>query len=1238
MQNTMKKTVSLLLTVCMLGGICLSTVGLHASTAEAAALSYTDSAPVLSGVTLTKSNKTSTMLQSYTSDQGETVYNENYSYTYPVYAATFGSTVSLTGSTNYVDHIKSGHPRLFVEDFGVYIERADSDYMSKQFYNNVIKAANNYLNVEPYVFYMNIRDNINDFCGNIQSRIAVLAMAYNLEKKKTELGRADAVTDYEKYADRAIAEMLNAAKYPHWSQDAYLCTAEISVGFALGYDWLYDYLMLPKNAEALTTIKDTIYEMSIVPYAYQYSKKSYWGTNNWNEVCNSSGIVTAIAFYDGNDTGNKFSTLCEYILESAAHYLHEGLVQYQDGGFFREGIGYWGYATEYLTRGIAAYQGALADNFVLPARFRHIEVQGVAETPEFPIYMNGITGVLNFGDCSGSMVISWIMYWFADQLDKPEYASYMNNYLQLYGKTFSDEDAVCALLWYVPQQTDFTTLSKLPLDKMHVSEDDINILTMRSDFEVNTSHTDNVFVGMQGGDISAGHIGMSLGSFVLDMNGKRFVKTLGAGNYVWPGYFSTSTVDSPRYTYYCMRGEGNNTLIVDPGYSGEQSKSSFVKLIDSGTSANTAFGVMDLTSTNDKFDKYYRGIMITDNRRRVVVQDEIKATAAAGAFKDVYWFAHTGDPENGGADVVISDDGKSAILTIGNQSIVAKITRGMGTFEWVDAEPLPSSPNPEIQHARMEKYGKKLRIHMTNIISATIRVEFSPLGMETENVPYAALADWDTQLSDEVKTVDVDTYISTNNYETDWYDASYSTYYIHDDKDLAGLAYMVNSGTDFAGKTVKLVNNITMDPDLQWTPIGTDTKPFKGTFDGSQKTIDGLYYNLTAGKHAGLFGCITNATVKNVLISNAQVAADSDAGALAGIATNSEIYNVFTDECLIRGNMRLGGIVGTLIGGSIKNCGMSGKVFGQTMYYGGITGYLTGVVDNCVANVQMSEFTKTITTATKTIIKVNESGALEKTVETTVTTVEDATGAVTGTTVSVTEPEIVTEGEVGETTTTSSEVQGIGMGKLYGGIVGLSAYGDVKNSYYVYTRLYIPSGCQPLSGSSVNRSNSCGKFTGVDLTVSNIASSNSVLGYIGKGKSLPTVLGAWIADQENASDYISWQKHTPSFGWAASLNFVPETVVDVNNNKDLFEISDVTVESGKVSFNVVNKKYAANTGYLVIVQTAADGTVTTKLTVLNLDENAVLPVSIDAVNGAKVKIFVLDSFLTMKIKSNIVEL
>jgi len=234
---------------------------------------------------------------------------------------------------------------------------------------------------------------------------------------------------------------------------------------------------------------------------------------------------------------------------------------------------------------------------------------------------------------------------------------------------------------------------------------------------------------------------------------------------------------------------------------------------------------------------------------------------------------------------------------------------------------------------------------------------------------------------------------------------------------------------------------------------------------------------------------------------------------------------------------------------------------------------------------------------------------------------------------------VVTEGEVGVTeTVTGPTTTGIPMGSNYGGIAGLSVFGDVKNSYYLYDLNIVPSGMQAFNNASVNTSHSCGKYT-TGMQVSSINTANpSTLNYISKGKNLDTVLNAWIDAQENKADYITWTNHTPDFGRAKILSFVPEEVVDENNNKELFEIVDAKVGGGKVSFTVNNLLYGVNTGYLAVSITNTDGTKLTKIIALDMASQATLQQSIDAANVKSAKIFVLDSFITMKIKSNIVEL
>ena len=96
---------------------------------------------------------------------------------------------------------------------------------------------------------------------------------------------------------------------------------------------------------------------------------------------------------------------------------------------------------------------------------------------------------------------------------------------------------------------------------------------------------------------------------------------------------------------------------------------------------------------------------------------------------------------------------------------------------------------------------------------------------------------------------------------------------------LAGLNEVkaLITADGFAGKTIKLMNNITMVS--AWTPIAF----FNGTFDGNGKTI----YNLsaTAEQGAGFFGNTGGAAVvKNLTIDGATVSGNHWVGAIAGYA------------------------------------------------------------------------------------------------------------------------------------------------------------------------------------------------------------------------------------------------------------------------------------------------------------------------------------------------------------------
>lgn len=84
---------------------------------------------------------------------------------------------------------------------------------------------------------------------------------------------------------------------------------------------------------------------------------------------------------------------------------------------------------------------------------------------------------------------------------------------------------------------------------------------------------------------------------------------------------------------------------------------------------------------------------------------------------------------------------------------------------------------------------------------------------------------------------------------------------------------------------------LTADIDLgneEWTPIGTEGKPFRGTFDGSGNTISNLHIekgfdNTVSNNYIGLFG-LTNspAVIKNLDMENVDIQGSLYVGAVVG--------------------------------------------------------------------------------------------------------------------------------------------------------------------------------------------------------------------------------------------------------------------------------------------------------------------------------------------------------------------
>ena len=148
------------------------------------------------------------------------------------------------------------------------------------------------------------------------------------------------------------------------------------------------------------------------------------------------------------------------------------------------------------------------------------------------------------------------------------------------------------------------------------------------------------------------------------------------------------------------------------------------------------------------------------------------------------------------------------------------------------------------------------------------------------------------------------------------------------------------------GKYFKQMDNIVMTGN--WTPIGSNSNPFNGFYDGNNLKITGLTIQ-TNNNYVGLFSAIdsTNKSkIENLKLENVNINGAEHVGALAGYVNNADITNVHVigEEINVTGNSSyIGGLAGECKAVNIASCSVdspNGLVNGGNsgFYVGGLIG------------------------------------------------------------------------------------------------------------------------------------------------------------------------------------------------------------------------------------------------------------------------------------------------------------
>ena len=176
--------------------------------------------------------------------------------------------------------------------------------------------------------------------------------------------------------------------------------------------------------------------------------------------------------------------------------------------------------------------------------------------------------------------------------------------------------------------------------------------------------------------------------------------------------------------------------------------------------------------------------------------------------------------------------------------------------------------------------------------------------------------------------------------------------------ELYAFAAAVNNGNntingELTADIIVNQNVLTEDSELNgdgsnfrvWTPIGMYSERYKGTFNGGEHTISGLYFDDSSTEYVGLFGMVDyEGKIQNVGIIDSYINGYQHVGGVAGFSRT--VTNCYNTGYVSGTNMNVGGVVG-ISAGPVRNCYNTGTVISDGACVGGVVGINGDTVTNC---------------------------------------------------------------------------------------------------------------------------------------------------------------------------------------------------------------------------------------------------------------------------------------------------
>ncbi|GAA4029083.1 hypothetical protein GCM10022409_11530 [Hymenobacter glaciei] len=491
----------------------------------------------------------------------------------------------------------------------------------------------------------------------------LLSVARECLRREFYLSYAWRITGQAKYRVRAEQELLAVAAFSDWNPSHFLDVAELTMGVALGYDWLY--AELPEASRRI--IRNALVQKGLQPSFDAKHNDWLQKSNNWNQVCNAGMVFGALAIYEDQPT------LASAVLNRAIHTVPLAMQAYAPDGAYPEGYGYWAYGTSYNVLLINALEKCFGRDFGLATQ------PGFLKTADYFLHMAGPSGQpFNYSDCEPTSTLQPAMYWFAARLHRPELLWHEQAWLRAASPSqFAHNPLLPTLLLWSSSLSGAAV--KPPGATTWVGRGPNPVALLRTSWTAPGA----IFLGLKAGSPSVNHGHMDVGSFVFEADGVRWGLDLGVQSYESLESKGVQIWGAQRWSVFRYSTPAHSTLVLN---NQPQAVQGYAPLISYSDQPGFLSAIADLRQLYPPLRVAQRGVAIVD-QRYAIVRDELATTAAAATVRWAMLTAATVKLRSA-QEAELRQDGKTLRLIVQAPATITLKT-------WSTAPPAAyDAPNP----------------------------------------------------------------------------------------------------------------------------------------------------------------------------------------------------------------------------------------------------------------------------------------------------------------------------------------------------------------------------------------------------------------------------------------------------------------------------------------------------------------------------------------------------------------